>query len=678
MPIVRPRAPEYPRPVSPICADEIPICKDTVVIFDKDGGIEESEEQRAAKRRRIEAHATAYLRGQPVFILTAGLRGPFGDGWQNPWSKQKVTRIDERTTSQARSEQFTNPTNLTDRASPTSAGKQEGQAAAKADIYPTGQKKDPHENNRGLMLSCTGKRRTPDISVSDEELASRDPKVEDWLKTNEAYKAAVGLHPEPTPPSPSERKVNQGDNSRPFTGPGARSGAVITSSNYSYLPRPPISPSKPVKQHLTSSPSSTKSRTGPPDEKATHSPSSPSKQRLRQTPLLQRDSNAKPAWTDQSRAEYAILRSKRTTDQPTTAVTDSDSAPAGRADAQGPCRHIPGLSPSEARDESSLKGVADVHPASSDASAPLKTAQEMPLPGPQEVGPPSLEKEATGSSIMAELPSAQLPEAPILPSLPSNFSSHDQMLRDSSHHGGPASGLAGNHDNPTDLVHPSDDSGHIDKHNAAMPDPQALSEPQVEDEDASIHSPQEITKGIVDPLLVSDDPTAPTKTLRAVSGAAWEAMPSAAAKKTGASKSRKRHVFVVEEKSSRSIKSALKVSKATPPSQEDTGISKTVFEYGDDLQLDKNEGHKSLPQDDTFPRTARAALSRSILKASSQHSTGVSASNNISSASTKQHAQKQRMLGLIENDDFDLDGAIDDLGSFLDTWDAEKHEAGVS
>ncbi|KAJ5027206.1 hypothetical protein J3E73DRAFT_210211 [Bipolaris maydis] len=45
-------------------------------------------EQRAAKRRRVEAIAAQYLRGRPPVILTAGLRGPFDpDNWRNPWTK---------------------------------------------------------------------------------------------------------------------------------------------------------------------------------------------------------------------------------------------------------------------------------------------------------------------------------------------------------------------------------------------------------------------------------------------------------------------------------------------------------------------------------------------------------------------------------------------------------------
>ncbi|KAL1637604.1 hypothetical protein SLS58_009277 [Diplodia intermedia] len=45
--------------------------------------------QREAKRRRIVSNANQYLQGSALFIQTAALRGPFENGWQNPWAKKK-------------------------------------------------------------------------------------------------------------------------------------------------------------------------------------------------------------------------------------------------------------------------------------------------------------------------------------------------------------------------------------------------------------------------------------------------------------------------------------------------------------------------------------------------------------------------------------------------------------
>lgn len=43
------------------------------------------------KKRRIESLGQQYIQGCPLFILSAGLRGPLHDGWVNPWAKRKKT-----------------------------------------------------------------------------------------------------------------------------------------------------------------------------------------------------------------------------------------------------------------------------------------------------------------------------------------------------------------------------------------------------------------------------------------------------------------------------------------------------------------------------------------------------------------------------------------------------------
>ncbi|KAI4925179.1 uncharacterized protein J4E92_007217 [Alternaria infectoria] len=52
----------------------------------------EDPAHRAAKRRRIEAIASRCLRGRPPVIITAALRGPFDNGWKNPWTKPIVEK----------------------------------------------------------------------------------------------------------------------------------------------------------------------------------------------------------------------------------------------------------------------------------------------------------------------------------------------------------------------------------------------------------------------------------------------------------------------------------------------------------------------------------------------------------------------------------------------------------
>ncbi|KAL4803840.1 hypothetical protein BDV18DRAFT_144536 [Aspergillus unguis] len=48
-----------------------------------------TESQIAAQHRRIEKLGGTYLKGAPLFILSASLRGPLDQGWVNPWKKDR-------------------------------------------------------------------------------------------------------------------------------------------------------------------------------------------------------------------------------------------------------------------------------------------------------------------------------------------------------------------------------------------------------------------------------------------------------------------------------------------------------------------------------------------------------------------------------------------------------------
>lgn len=53
---------------------------------------------RARKRRRIEAIANQYIKlGRAPLIVSAGLRGPFDNGWTNPWAKPLSAAVNEPT-----------------------------------------------------------------------------------------------------------------------------------------------------------------------------------------------------------------------------------------------------------------------------------------------------------------------------------------------------------------------------------------------------------------------------------------------------------------------------------------------------------------------------------------------------------------------------------------------------
>lgn len=53
-------------------------------------------ERRARKRRRIETIANHYIRlGRAPLIVSAGLRGPFDNGWKNPWAKPPSLAVNQ-------------------------------------------------------------------------------------------------------------------------------------------------------------------------------------------------------------------------------------------------------------------------------------------------------------------------------------------------------------------------------------------------------------------------------------------------------------------------------------------------------------------------------------------------------------------------------------------------------
>ena len=79
--------PWNPRPLSPLRLSPVPYSLgDFVVLGSSD---EEGPELQLRKKRKRELLGQEYLRGRPPTILTAGLRGPFDNGWKNPWTKKK-------------------------------------------------------------------------------------------------------------------------------------------------------------------------------------------------------------------------------------------------------------------------------------------------------------------------------------------------------------------------------------------------------------------------------------------------------------------------------------------------------------------------------------------------------------------------------------------------------------
>ncbi|KAI9809774.1 MAG: hypothetical protein M1825_000207 [Sarcosagium campestre] len=57
-----------------------------IIVADSDS--DRDEASRNSKRQRIEDIARQYKSGQPIYIHSATLRGPFNQGWVNPWRRR--------------------------------------------------------------------------------------------------------------------------------------------------------------------------------------------------------------------------------------------------------------------------------------------------------------------------------------------------------------------------------------------------------------------------------------------------------------------------------------------------------------------------------------------------------------------------------------------------------------
>ncbi|KAL4996079.1 hypothetical protein BDV10DRAFT_173106 [Aspergillus recurvatus] len=78
------------RPVSPLALETCePLDPDLDTCWLAGSDDELDQGQLSAQRRRIEKLGEAYLKGTPLFILSASLRGPLDKDWVNPWKKNR-------------------------------------------------------------------------------------------------------------------------------------------------------------------------------------------------------------------------------------------------------------------------------------------------------------------------------------------------------------------------------------------------------------------------------------------------------------------------------------------------------------------------------------------------------------------------------------------------------------
>lgn len=80
------------RPTSPLSFEPLETPPEDILCPGSDQEYDYDDDKHAKKKLRVEILGKQYLEGRPLFIQSAGLRGPFGEGWVNPWAREKRKR----------------------------------------------------------------------------------------------------------------------------------------------------------------------------------------------------------------------------------------------------------------------------------------------------------------------------------------------------------------------------------------------------------------------------------------------------------------------------------------------------------------------------------------------------------------------------------------------------------
>ncbi|KAJ5604141.1 hypothetical protein N7537_007097 [Penicillium hordei] len=226
----------YPRPVSPVSLETCmpsPSELDSDDLFASDDELNDAS--RAAKRQRIEKLAESYLQGKPLLILSASLRGPFNDGWANPWKKDRThrtgapvrvrqTNVPEPVVQETdlRAPKYREGLSVSSRrpeiparsCNSPRASVQAGDCSSPSKS-PRRQSKEPipragHGGQNGaLRRSPTKSKKPPSLTVEDQSIVP--PRTADWLKKDRKLMNFTNFEP---PSSPTISVSRQSDKAR--------------------------------------------------------------------------------------------------------------------------------------------------------------------------------------------------------------------------------------------------------------------------------------------------------------------------------------------------------------------------------------------------------------------------------------------------------------------------------
>ncbi|KIV87777.1 hypothetical protein PV11_03299 [Exophiala sideris] len=687
MPSTRVKVPEYPRPISPVCVDEIPICADTIVYYD--GGSNQGEDigERAAKRRRIGAYATSYLRGEALFISTAQLKGPFNNGWQNPWARKRALgdQTDQVTPVGPQEDVKNKQQESQSRATSTRA--QPEQANIPLDEEKS---QKPAKRAESLDEIRFWKRKDLALPQSIQEEHGKTRQVEDWLRRNSSYD-----QPEhQMPPQQSFSSIS----SPTYKYSQKRGMTKKWQSSPIHIEFPPVSDA--VVDILTSRDAGNLGttpqvrhprRVSPPREpEGSYSvdeerPTSRGDRRD-MFHLHDMDRQVKGALVK----DDADIQACQGLPSAAAGITAPKTSPTLEDDASQTDKRIEHLHPTcgeQLEREQDLSACTDESHhelASNVASASLHTAPERSTLQQHDSEACSPSKEASKASILHNLPSAQVEMQPSLDLAPSNLSSNGLLLQELSDR--PVAVDTGvkfdDHPSTTMAVERAACTG--DKHNASQNEPVAAAEA---DEGEQPNAPE---SNLTNKVQVPQDslPSASPTDVRGTKYPTTKSEKGSSPKKLF--KRKKRAAFTTDEPSSGSsqgsIKMAMKVAK--PSIRVQDRVKRLKIDLAADTGVDAGEdlSQSSILHEESVSRLLRGtSCPKGILRSSLTNSAGPPLSTaHETSTSVKQDAQRPMKLTEIENgreslreDDFDPDAVMDDLGSFLRTWDSEKEAAGL-
>lgn len=715
---MKPDPPPYPRPVASIDFDDYPILPGTVV-YTNDKELDENA--RAAKRRRVEANANAYLRGEGLFILSAGLRGPFNAGWKNPWAtktnkRTQVPDVDESPAKRIR----TLPNNVRQAHRTT--------ASTTSERHPQSipRQENPFEK-----------------TIRSSEPPTHDEKVESWLRRNSAL--PQDSFAVPTSPTPKKRSSAVGTNqsSKPHWTP-TKQRITVNSQDV----RAPVQ--QPVSRVLDSfdtvrPPGSQPARTHDNLQRVLHSDDRTHQSRQshdQSSGHRRRRKDSIPV--EHGRAEEAIINLKRKSEEPMhrelgaqpqiqkpiqeirrqLAVDQAVGTETGRSTLsavppssanEGAENHAAlGTAADEANRKKTLEQQADppdVKLKELDASIDeqLQTNQHDREKDTLQAVEPSV---TNGTSVplfstaVSELPSAKfLPSAQQKPEMQTSTSniSSGALLPDV---------IAGSKNVATVIENSIASNGKIDmgavsslssQHQQISENPRTKASAEEDKADQGSTSPRQDTPRPADAGVVvqpqsakspAREPNGHVRMSQTSLDGSFVRSPTSV-QRSRSSKKVKKASFAAEPSftsSHGSIKSVLKVQKSDA-GEKSRKITPPPLSFSKSIDMDTSIEEARAAKDAASQMASKNnspvevwKVPRSILKSKSTHSSAAAAlasamlspRNREGSSLSKmsnQEMQPSGQNGILprqQEDDFDMEGALDDLGSFLSTWDAEK------